>query len=84
MEQLIFPILVTLAGAYFLIRNIIHIRNEEKIQHYVETSPKARLWVKKYGEEKTIYLTKKYFLPLGILVSALILGMGLLTLSRLV
>jgi hypothetical protein len=84
MEQFTFPVLITLAGSYFLIRNISHIRNEDKLKHYIETSPKAKLWVKKYGEEKIILLTKKYFLPLSILVSLAMLGMGIFTLSRLI
>ncbi len=76
MEQLLFPILAILAGGYFLIRNIIHLLNEEKMMVYLQTSPKAKMWVNRYGIEKTAILTKKIFLPLGSLVATVILGVG--------
>ncbi|WP_027150377.1 hypothetical protein [Methylobacter tundripaludum] len=77
MEPFIFPVIATLAGSFFLIRNIIHLRDEKKLREYVESSPKAKLWIKKFGLEKTITLTKQYFLPLGILVSCGLIGVGL-------
>lgn len=76
METYIFPIIAFLAGGYFLFRNISYLRDEGKLRHYVETSPKAKLWVNKFGVEKTIDLSKKIFLPLGILVSCALLGIG--------
>ena len=84
MEQYIFPVIITLAGGFFLVRNIIHLRNEEKLREYVENSPKAKLWLKKFGIEKTVSLSKKYFLPLGILISFCLLGFGILSLSNLI
>jgi hypothetical protein len=67
-----FPaIIMAIAGTFFFIRNITHMRDEEKLRHYVQTSPKAQLWVKKYGEEKTIEICRRTFLPLGTLVAAL-------------
>ena len=77
MEPYIFPAIATLAGVFFLIRNIIYFRDDEKLREYIEKSPKAKLWIKKYGTEKTMALTKKIFLPLGILVSCGLLGVGL-------
>ena len=76
MEAYIFPVITFLAGGYFLFRNISHLRDEEKLRHYVETSPKAKLWVNKFGIEKTVALSKKIFIPLGILVSCVLLGIG--------
>ena len=76
METYIFPIIALLAGGYFLFRNISYLRNEEKLRHYVETSPKAKLWVNKFGIEKTIDLSKKTFVPLGIVVSCILLLVG--------
>ncbi|MEN8134952.1 MAG: hypothetical protein ABFS18_05380 [Thermodesulfobacteriota bacterium] len=76
MEQFLFPILITTAGAIFLIRNITHLLNEEKLRNYVENSPKAKLWVKKFGVEKTIILSRKIFLPLGILIACGLIGVG--------
>ena len=77
MEALIFPLIATLAGGFFLVRNIIHLTNESKMMEYLETSPKAKFWVKKFGIEKTASLTKSIFLPLGCLVSLVLLAVGL-------
>ncbi len=76
MEAYIFPVLAFVAGGYFLFRNISHFRDEGKLRHYVETSPKAKLWVKKFGIEKTVDLSRKIFIPLGILVSCVLIGIG--------
>jgi hypothetical protein len=76
MEQFLFPVLVTVAGAIFLVRNINYLLNEDKLRNYVENSPKAKLWVKKFGVKKTIILSKKIFLPFGIIVSFGLLGFG--------
>ena len=76
MEKLLFPLLIAIVGALFLIRNISHIRNEQRLREYLANSPKAKLWVNKFGMEKTVELSKKYFLPLGIVISCLMLGVG--------
>ena len=72
MEALVFPLIATLAGGFFLVRNIIHLTNKQKMMDYLETSPKAKLWV-----EKTASLTKSIFLPLGCLVGLGLLFVGL-------
>ena len=84
MEPFIFPVIITLAGIFFLIRNIAHLKDETKLREYIEKSPKSKLWVKKFGVEKTMNLAKKYFLPLGILVSGCLLGVGLWSLFSLI
>ncbi|MEJ2032594.1 MAG: hypothetical protein P8Y63_06060 [Deltaproteobacteria bacterium] len=76
MEQLIFPVVLTLAGAFFLVRNMILLRNEAKLANYIQTSPKAKLWVRKYGVDKTIELSKNLFLPLGMVVSTIMFCSG--------
>lgn len=73
MEALMFSLIATIAGGLLLIRNIIHLTNENKMMEYLESSPKAKLWVNKFGIEKTAKLTKSFFLPLGCLI-----GLGLL------
>lgn len=75
-EQYLLPVLCTLAGLYFLIRNIVFMRNETELRKYVETSPKARRWVEQHGLEGAIRMTRSY-LPLGLAMSALLLGVGL-------
>ncbi|MGB2740353.1 MAG: hypothetical protein WBC60_07330 [Cognaticolwellia sp.] len=77
MEQYLFPVIMIVVGVIFLTRNIIHFRNEEKLRSYLETSPKAKLWVKKFGIEKTMSLSKSIFLPFGSLVAAAMLGFGI-------
>lgn len=82
MEALLFPILIILAGAFFLVRNVILLRDDAKLLSYVQTSPKAKLWVRKYGIDRTVEMSKKYFLPLGLLVSATLLAVGIWSLVR--
>ena len=77
MEALVFPLIAALAGGFFLVRNIIHLTNKKKMMDYLETSPKAKLWVNKFGIEKTASLTKSIFLPLGCLVGLGLLVVGL-------
>ena len=77
MEHLFLPGILVIAGAFFLYRNISCIRDEAKLRDYLENSPKAKLWVNKLGIEKTVYLSKKYLLPLGIVVATALLGCGL-------
>ncbi|AFM11983.1 hypothetical protein Turpa_1335 [Turneriella parva DSM 21527] len=74
MEHSILPTALILVSSYFLIRNLIHLRNEDKLKAYLQNSPKASLWVKKFGIERTMQLSKRYFLPIGILFSLGILG----------
>jgi hypothetical protein len=52
------------------------LRDETKLRQYVETSPKAALWRKRYGVERTADLSRRYFLPLGLGVSALFAVIG--------
>lgn len=76
MKEMLFPALWALAGLYFLIKNLILLRNDEKFESYMRTSPKAKLWVEKMGFEKACRLSRKVFLPLGIFVSLVLLGMA--------
>lgn len=79
--EYLFPLICTLAGGYFLIKNIVHLRNEKKLRHYLQTSPKAKRWVNKFGFEKTVTISRKVFLPLGCLLSLGLLGIGLWSLA---
>jgi len=77
MEVFAIPALLTLAGLFFTIRNISHLKSEEKLIRYLETSPKGKLWVERFGMEKTMNLTKKYFLPIGTVISIAMFCYGL-------
>ncbi len=76
MEIYVIPAMAFLGGAYFLWRNLRLFRNEELLKHDLSTNPKAEFWVQKLGFEKTLNLTKKVFLPLGLLVSAGMFSVG--------
>ena len=67
---------MTVIGVFFLFRNISMIRNESKLESYLHNSSKGKLWVKKFGIEKTKKLTQKYFLPIGSLISVLLMFFG--------
>ena len=77
MHPLLITALATLAGAYFLIRNLTYLKNPDKLEQYLRTDPRGRFWSKKLGEERTLQLTKKYFLPLGIVMACILLFLGL-------
>ncbi len=82
MELFILPIILTIAGSYFLFHNLNMIQNEDKLIQYLESNPKGRMWVHRYGIEKTLDLTKKAFLPLGIMAAIIMLGFGIFTLIQ--
>jgi len=76
MHPLIIPSILLIAGLYFLTRNIKFLRNSAELESYLATSPKGKLWVGKYGLEKTTELAKKYFVPLGIVIALAMVGIG--------
>ncbi len=77
-DPLLLAVLMTLAGGFFLVRNIYYLRNHEALEKYILTTPKAKPWLKKFGQEKTMEFSKKYFMPGGIVISVALLLMGLL------
>lgn len=80
MKPYIYSIIYLAAGSIFLIRNIIYFQDEEKLRSFLEKSPKARLWLKKLGMDKTIQLSQKIFLPLGGAISLGFIVAGIFTL----
>jgi hypothetical protein len=83
-QRLILPALLVIFGAFFLVRNLSHLRNKSKLIEYLENSPKGKLWISKVGREKTINLAQKVFLPLGIVLALVILGSGLFSIYSIV
>lgn len=81
METYLFPVLSAAAGGFFLFRNINLLRNEDKLRQYLITSPKSKLWVNKLGLEKTVPLSKRFFLPLGCVAASILLIVGLWSIS---
>ena len=69
-DQNLIPAYMILAvAAYFFQRNIRLLINEEKLNQYIERSPKAVFWINKYGIEKTRLWARRYFFPAGALVA---------------
>ena len=73
---MIYSYLLTVAGLYFAIRNIILMGDEKKLRSYLTTKPPGKQWVSKLGEEKMVGLTKRIFLPLGLVVALAMFGVG--------
>lgn len=63
-------------GLYFFIRNVRMLMNETRLLDYLNTSPKGKAWIAKFGLEKTVSLSKKYFIPVGCVVSLALFGIG--------
>jgi hypothetical protein len=49
MEALVLSLVLIVGGIYFGVRNLRFLQNEEALRAYMQTSPKAWIWVKKYG-----------------------------------
>jgi len=67
-------ILIGIINLYFAIRFII---NPEYGQDYIKNSPKAFIWRKLLGEEKAYSITRKIFVPIGIILGAVLILIGL-------
>ena len=83
MHPLIIPIILLIGGLYFLVKNIRYLRDQTELEAYLTTSPTGKAWIKKFGREKTIELSKKYFLPLGIVIAIVMLGISSWSITRL-
>ena len=83
MHPLIIPSILLIGGLYFLVRNIKYLRDQSELESYLATSPAGKAWLKKFGREKTIELSKKYFLPLGIVMAIVMIGIGSWSITRL-
>ena len=63
-------------GIYFVIRNILMLKNDDRLVAYLETSPTGKAWVKKFGMEETMNKSKKLFLPLGCIMGGVLFVVG--------
>jgi hypothetical protein len=64
-----------IVGLYFSTKALV---NPTFARKYVETSPKVWLWRRHFGIEKTLNMTRKIFLPLGILISLGLIALGII------
>jgi hypothetical protein len=81
-EATILSVLFLVAGIYFSVRNVRMLRNETALREYMQSSPKATLWVRKFGLDDATRLARKFFLPSGLLISVAMAGVGAWNLWR--
>lgn len=82
-EATILSVVFLVAGIYFSVRNVRMLRNETALREYMQGSPKARFWVSKYGLDGATRLARKFFLPLGLIISFAMVGLSACNLWRL-
>jgi hypothetical protein len=78
MAEIIYSLLLVVTGfvgLFFCILAMVHPAFAKK---HVETSPKVWLWRKYFGVEKAYVMTRKLFLPLGIVISLSLIIFGIL------
>ena len=74
-----FGVIILIVGIISLIRVARSYSNNEYLRNYIETSPKAIIWRNKFGVEKAMDITKKVFLPIGLVVSLALISFGAYT-----
>ena len=66
-----------ICGLYFLIRNLKLYFNDNALRVYLSTSLKGKAYVAKHGMEDAMQHTKKYFLPIGLIIALCLLYLGI-------
>ena len=82
MHPLIIPTLCLLAGIYFFISNVMLLRDEDKLRRFLATDPRGQFWASKIGAERMLSLSKRFLLPLGLVVSCALFLVGGWSLSQ--
>ena len=82
-EALILSLVLIVGGIYVAVRNLRLLQNEDMLRAYMQTSPKAWIWVKKYGLDGATKLTRQRFIPTGLVASGVMVGFGAWVLWRL-
>lgn len=78
MAEEIYSLLLVGAGIIGLFFSIKALVDPAFARKHVETSPKVWLWRKYFGTEKALIMTRKIFLPLGIVISLVLIILGIL------
>ncbi|EER60555.1 hypothetical protein AcdelDRAFT_1892 [Acidovorax delafieldii 2AN] len=76
MEALILSLILVVGGIYFGFRNVRLLRNEAALREYMQSSPKATLWVRKYGLDGATKMVRESFIPLGLVISTAMVAFG--------
>lgn len=67
-EALIYILIAIIAGLVSIYTAIRFLKDPEFAKNYIQKSPKAFIWRKLLGEEKSLELTKNFFAPFGLLI----------------
>ncbi len=78
MAEEIYSLLLVGTGIVGLFFSILALVNPTFALKHVETSPKTWLLRKQYGTEKALDITRKIFLPLGVIISLGLIILGIL------
>lgn len=82
-QALILSLLLLVGGVYFGVRSIHFMRNERALREYMQSSPKAALWVGKYGLDAATKMARESFIPVSLVLSSAMVGLGAWNLWRL-
>ena len=82
MYQLLIPAMLLVGGIYSLVRNIRFLKDQAKLEKHLKVNPAGKRWVKYFGQEKALHLSRKYFVPIGIVVALAMIWIGGLTLFK--
>jgi hypothetical protein len=64
---------ILLVGSVDLIVCGIFLLNQNFVEHYARHAPKAFIWRKLFGVDRTIWLMNRVFLPFGVLLGLFLL-----------
>lgn len=78
MVEEIYSLLLVGTGIVGLFFSIMALVDPAFARKHVETSPKVWLWRKYFGTEKALIMTRKIFLPLGIVISSGLIILGVI------
>lgn len=77
MERIIKGFVPIAIGIFYIAFISKSINNEDMLRKYLENSPKAYIWRKLFGIERTIELTRRVFVPIGLVISCLLILGGI-------
>jgi len=77
MENVFISLILILIGGINLYFAIRFLKNPKFGKDYIKNSPKAYLWRKLFGEEKAYSITRKVFVPIGIILGVIFILIGL-------
>jgi|GEM_PF-4897858 hypothetical protein len=69
-----YTIVILILAIYVTTISVKSLVNPEDLDYYLRTSHKAKYIVEKYGIEKSKELSKKYFIPLSLVICVIMFG----------